>query len=252
MNKLNRLVSLTALGLSLPLLTLTPAAAEETAPKLETDSQKLSYALGMGIGTSLKRLGPSANLDIKVLAQAIGDVMDAKPTLLTEQEANQTRTAFNQKMQEAAAAEKKVRAEKNRAEGEAFLAQNKTKPNVVTTASGLQYEVLNQGTGDTPKDTDTVSVEYRGTLIDGTEFDSSARQGKPASFPVKGVIPGWTEVLKLMSVGSKYRAYIPAALAYGDRGAGQLIGPQATLIFDIELLSIAPPQAQPAAKGTQP
>ncbi len=252
MNKHRRLISLMVIGLSFLLLALKPVVAQEAAPKLETDSQKLSYALGMGIGTSLKRLGPSADLDLKTLAQAIGDVMAGKPTLLTDQEANQTRTAFNQKMQEAATAEKKARAEKNRSEGEAFLAQNKTKPNMVTTASGLQYEVVTQGTGDKPKDTDTVSVHYRGTLIDGTEFDSSARQGKPASFPVKGVIPGWTEVLQLMPVGSKYRVFIPAGLAYADRGAGQLIGPQATLIFDIELLSIAPPEGQPAAKGAQP
>lgn len=252
MNRPNRLVSLVAIGLSMPLLILTPAAAEESLPKLASESEKLSYAFGMGIAASLKRLGPSANLDLKMLTQAIDDVMAGKPTLLTEQEANQARTAFNQKMHETAAAEKKARAEKNRAEGEAFLAQNKTQPNVVTTASGLQYAVLTQGTGDKPKDTDTVSVHYRGTLIDGTEFDSSARQGNPVSFQVKGVIPGWTEVLQLMPVGSKYRVYIPAALAYGDRGAGQLIGPQATLLFDIELLSIAPPQGQPAAKGAQP
>lgn len=248
MNRFNRLVSVMAMGLSVSLLAGAPVAAEGPALKLETDSQKLSYALGMNVGASLKRMGPGADIDPTILAQAIRDVMDARPTLLSEQEANQIRTVFSQKIQETAAAEKKVRADKNRAEGEAFLAQNKAKPNIVTTASGLQYEVLTRGAGDKPKATDTVTVHYRGTLIDGTEFDSSARQGNPVSFQVKGVIPGWTEVLQLMPVGSKYRVFIPADLAYGDRGAGKLIEPQATLIFDVELLSIAPEQAQPAVK----
>jgi FKBP-type peptidyl-prolyl cis-trans isomerase len=232
------------------LLAAPPAVAEEPALKLETDSQKLSYVLGMNIGASLKRLGPSANLDLTIVMQAVKDVMDGKPTLLNEQEANEIRTTFAQKMQEWMAAEVKARGEKNRAEGEAFLAQNKTRPGVVTTASGLQYEVITQGIGDKPKETDTVTVNYRGTLIDGTEFDSSARQGKPVSFPVKGVIPGWTEALQMMPVGSKYRVYIPGNLAYGERSAGRLIGPQSTLIFEVELVSIAPAQAQPVPPAT--
>ena len=128
--------------------------------------------------------------------------------------------------------------EKNRKEGEAFLAENKKKKGVITTESGLQYMVLEKGDGPKPKATDTVSVNYRGTLIDGTEFDSSYKRGKPVTFPVKGVIAGWTEALLLMNVGSKYKLFVPPNLGYGGRGAGRLIGPEATLIFEVELLGI--------------
>jgi FKBP-type peptidyl-prolyl cis-trans isomerase FklB len=129
-------------------------------------------------------------------------------------------------------------ADKNQKEGEVFLAENKKKKGVVTLPSGLQYHVITAGTGKIPKATDTVTTHYRGTLIDGTEFDSSYKRGEPASFPVNGVIKGWTEALQLMKVGSKWQLFIPSNLAYGPQGAGQVIGPSATLIFEIELLSI--------------
>ena len=132
---------------------------------------------------------------------------------------------------------------KNAAAGQKFLADNKTKEGVKTTASGLQYKVMKEGSGATPKTTDTVTVNYRGTLIDGTEFDSSYKRNEPISFPVTGVIPGWTEALQLMKVGSKYQVFIPANLAYGAQGAGQVIGPNSTLIFDVELLGV---QASPS------
>ena len=134
--------------------------------------------------------------------------------------------------------EQKKLAEKNAKEGEAFFAENKKKEGIVTLPSGLQYKVIKEGDGPTPKATDTVSVNYKGTFIDGTEFDSSYKRNQPATFKVKGVIPGWVEALQLMKVGSKWQIFIPASLAYGDKGAGNVIGPNATLIFEVELLSI--------------
>jgi len=148
-------------------------------------------------------------------------------------------------MMEKQIAASKEAAEKNKAEGEKFLEENKKKDGVKTTASGLQYKVIKEGSGASPKETDTVVTNYRGTLIDGTEFDSSYKRNEPASFPVNRVIKGWTEALQLMKPGAKYQLFIPSSLAYGERGAGQTIGPTATLIFDVELLSIKAPE--PAA-----
>jgi FKBP-type peptidyl-prolyl cis-trans isomerase FklB len=157
---------------------------------------------------------------------------------MTEQEVNETLTAFQKEMAAQQAERNKILVEKNKKEGEIFLAENKKKEGVVTLPSGLQYKVIKEGTGETPKLTDTVTVNYSGTLIEGTEFDSSYRRGQPATFPVKGVIAGWTEALQLMKVGSKWQLFIPSNLAYGERGAGRDIGPNTTLIFDVELLSI--------------
>ncbi len=213
-------------------------AAEEQQPKLETDDQKLSYVLGMDFGEVIKRIKADANIDPALVVRAIADVLAGKTTLLAPQQANEIKQAFSQKMQERLATEHKVQADKNRTEGEAFLAQNRTKQGVVTTASGLQYEVITPGQGTKPTATDTVTVNYRGTLLDGSEFDSSYKRGKPATFPVDGVIPGWSEALQLMPVGSKYRLFIPADLGYGERGAGRQIGPNATLVFEVELLNL--------------
>ena len=158
--------------------------------------------------------------------------------LLTEQEIREITTAFQKEMMAKQEELNKKLGEKNKKEGEVFLAENKKKEGVKTLPSGLQYKVIKAGTGKKPKLTDTVTTNYRGTLIDGTEFDSSYRRGQPASFPVNGVIPGWTEALQLMEEGAKWQLFVPPNLAYGDRGAGRQIGPNATLIFEVELISI--------------
>jgi FKBP-type peptidyl-prolyl cis-trans isomerase len=242
------LVGLSVIGLT---VVVWPARAEDAGTKLTSDADKFSYVVGMDIGATIKRLGPDAPLNPELILRAIQDVLTGKEPLLDTQQANEIRLALSRKLQERMAAEMKQAAEKNRTEGEAFLANNKTREGVTTTASGLQYEVLTAGTGEKPKDSDVVTVNYRGTLLDGSEFDSSYKRGKPATFPVKGVIAGWTEGLQLMSVGGKYRLYIPTALAYGERGAGRNIGPNATLIFDIELLSIGKAEDK-AAKPAVP
>src|SRR3989338_270904 len=161
-----------------------------------------------------------------------------KTTLKSEKEVQETMMAFQNEMKTKQAEHAKVLGGKNKKEGEAFLAENKKKEGVKTTASGLQYKVIKNGNGKKPKATDTVTVHYKGTLIDGTEFDSSYKRGEPTSFPVNQVIAGWTEALQLMNVGSKWQLFIPANLGYGDRGAGPQIGPNAAFIFEVELISL--------------
>jgi FKBP-type peptidyl-prolyl cis-trans isomerase FklB len=177
-------------------------------------------------------------IDADILAQGIKDgISDAKP-LLSEQEVRETLAGFQAEMTAKQMELAKKRGEKNKKEGEAFLAENQKKEGVKTLPSGLQYIIMKAGTGNSPKLTDEVTVHYRGTLIDGTEFDSSSRRGKPETLPVNGVIPGWTEALQLMQVGAKWQLFVPANLAYGERGAGREIGPNAVIIFEIELISI--------------
>lgn len=212
----------------------TPAAAAPT-----TQKEKLSYAIGMNLGGQFK--SQSVDVDPAMLAQGIRDAIAGK-TALTEDEARAVMAAFQEEMRSKQQAMMAQAADKNAKEGEAFLAANKTKPGVVTTPSGLQYKVITAGTGPKPTVDDTVLCHYRGTLIDGTEFDSSYKRNAPAKFPVKGVIKGWTEALQLMPVGSKWQLWVPATLAYGDRGAGSQIGPNTMLIFEVELLSIQPKQ----------
>ena len=173
-----------------------------------------------------------------MFAKGLQDMLAGGKTLLTPDEAKTVITELQKAMVVKQAAAAKAAGEKNKAEGEAFLAANKAKEGVVTLPSGLQYKVITTGTGPKPTLEQTVICQYRGTLIDGKEFDSSFKRGQPASFPVKGVIKGWTEVLQLMPVGSKWQVFIPSALAYGERGAGADIGPNATLIFEIELVAI--------------
>ena len=204
-----------------------PAMAQETA--LETPESKVSYALGMMIGERVIKQYGEVDYDLLVQAmkaQAAGDATD-----LSMEEAQMVL----QEQQQAAAAEAAAEAQQA---GASFLEENKAREGVMVTDSGLQYEVLSEGEGPKPTADDTVSVHYVGTLMDGTEFDSSIARGEPASFPLKGVIPGWTEGLQLMNVGSKYRFVIPSDLAYGERGAGQAIGPGETLVFEVELLEI--------------
>ncbi|MGA8538360.1 MAG: FKBP-type peptidyl-prolyl cis-trans isomerase [Terriglobales bacterium] len=224
------------------------ATASATAKKpgtaapaaLTTKKDKFSYALGMNIGTGLgaQLKKQSVEVDWNLVAQGIKDVAAGSKTRLTQEEAqavvtemqNEVRKEQQEKMQEAGA--------KNKTEGGAFLAANKSKEGVVTLPDGLQYKILTEGKGPKPTATDSVVCNYRGTLINGTEFDSSYKRGQPATFGVGQVIKGWTEALQLMPVGSKWQLYIPSSLAYGERGAGADIGPDATLIFEVELLSI--------------
>ncbi len=217
------------------LLLVSQVGAEERLV-LKDQKDKVSYSIGMDIGNNLKK--QSIDIDPDILAQGLKDAFSGGKTLLSEQEFIDIMTAFQKELRAKQIERAKELAEKNKKEGEAFLAENKQKEGVITLPSGLQYKVIKEGTGETPKLEDTVTVNYRGTLIDETEFDSSFRRGQPATFSVKGVIPGWREALQLMKVGSKWQLFIPSDLAYGERGAGRDIGPYATLIFDIELLSI--------------
>jgi FKBP-type peptidyl-prolyl cis-trans isomerase FklB len=190
----------------------------------------------MNIGNNLKR--QSMELNPEILSQGIWDSLTDGKTLMTEQEYRDTMTAFEQEMKQKQVTQIKELSEKNKQQGEAFLAENKKKDAVITLPSGLQYKVIKKGTGKTPKATDTVTVNYMGSLINGTEFDSSYRRGQPASFKVNGVISGWTEALQLMQEGAKWQLFIPSDLAYGERGAGRDIGPYSALIFEVELISI--------------
>jgi len=219
--------------LGLAFLSVSAYAAD---PALKTQKDKVSYSIGLDIGKNLKTQG--IEIDPNLLSKGIQDAVSGGKPMLTEEEVQGVMTAFSQEMQSKMAAKSKAAADKNQKEGDAFLAENKKKKDVVTLPSGLQYKILKAGTGKKPKSTDTVTTNYKGTLIDGTEFDSSYKRGQPASFPVTGVIPGWTEALQLMPVGSKWQLFVPPTLAYGPRGAGPQIGPNATLIFEVELLGI--------------
>jgi len=200
---------------------------------LKNQKDKISYIIGMRIGNDMKK--QSIDINPSILAKGIEDALASAKPLLTEQEVQETMMAFQKEMM----AKQAEVAKKNKTEGEAFLAENKKKEGVKTLPSGLQYKVTKAGTGKKPKSTDMVTVNYRGTLIDGTEFDSSYKRGQPATFQVSGVIPGWTEALQLMEEGAKWQLFIPSNLAYGERGTqGGPIGPNATLIFEVELISI--------------
>ena len=194
-------------------------------PVLKNQKEKVSYIIGTDIGGNLKR--QSIDIDPNILARGVQDALSGATPLLSKEEIQETMVAFQKEMME-----------KQKQRGEAFLSENKKKEGVKTLPSGLQYKVIKAGTGKKPKVNDTVTVNYRGTLIDGTEFDSSFRRGQPAAFPVSGVIPGWTEALPLMQEGAKWQLFVPPNLAYGERGAGGLIGPNATLIFEVELISV--------------
>ena len=215
---------------------LSGAAFAADAPKLKGDKEKLSYSIGMDIGGNLKR--GSVDVDPDLLVRGLKDSYGGGKTVLSEDEARKTIATY-QKARTAKQAEAKVKlSEKNKADGEKFLAENAKKKGVKSLPSGLQYMEITPGKGKSPKASDTVTVHYKGTLIDGTEFDSSYKRGQPATFPVSGVIPGWIEALQLMKEGAKWRLFIPSNLAYGERGAGRDIGPNATLIFEVELISV--------------
>ena len=190
----------------------------------------------MNMGNNLRK--QSVDVDPNLVAQGLKDAIAGGKTQMTEDEARASLIQLQTEMKAKQEAKMKEAGESNKKEGETFLAANKSKPNVVTLASGLQYKILTAGTGTKPASTDTVVCNYKGTLIDGTEFDSSYKRGQPATFPVSGVIKGWTEALQLMPVGSKWQLFIPSDLAYGERGAPGNIGPNATLIFEVDLISI--------------
>jgi len=206
---------------------------QDKSTPLKDSKDKVSYSIGLNIGFNLKKQNVSINPDTFVLG--LKDALAGKPQM-TDEQVKETMTAFEKEMID----KQKAAGVKNGADGEKFLAENKKKEGVKTTASGLQYKVVKEGTGAQPKEKDTVMANYRGTLIDGTEFDSSYKRGQPATFPVSGVIKGWTEALQMMKVGSKYQLFIPAKLAYGERAIGPDIGPNSTLIFEVELLDVKP------------
>ena len=217
-------------------LAMSGIALAADAPELKSEREKLSYSVGMDIGANLKR--QSIDVDAELLTKGFRDSYTGAKTLLTEEESRQAIQNFQKQMMAKQAEAAKQMAEKNKAEGEKFLAENGKKDGVKTLTSGLQYKVITPGTGKSPKSTDTVTTHYKGTLIDGTEFDSSYTRNQTATFPVSGVIPGWTEGLQLMKEGGKYMLFVPSNLAYGERGAGRDIGPNATLVFEVELISV--------------
>jgi FKBP-type peptidyl-prolyl cis-trans isomerase FklB len=228
--------------------TAAKAQVEESAFK--TTKEKVSYALGMAFGRDTKAQG--VELDPEVFIRGFKDTVSGGQVAMTDEEAQKTMIAFQTEMMTKKQEETKRLGEENKKEGEAFLAENKKKEGVKTTASGLQYKVVKEGDGKKPTAQDTVTVHYKGMLIDGKEFDSSFKRNQPATFPVSGVIPGWTEALQLMKTGSKYDIVIPSNLAYGEAGAGGVIPPNATLRFEVELLSVQAPEAKAASKATAP
>jgi FKBP-type peptidyl-prolyl cis-trans isomerase len=213
-------------------------AKPATGVALTTQKQKNSYALGMNVGSGMRKQGLDQKVDPALVARGLRDALSGAKTAITEDEMKTTIQALAGEFRAAQEAKAKEAGAASRKDGESFLAANKTKEGVKVLPDGLQYKVLTEGNGPKPTASDTVTVNYRGTLINGTEFDSSYKRGQPASFPVGGVIKGWTEALQLMPVGSKWQLFIPSDLAYGDRGAGGDIGPGQTLIFEVELLSI--------------
>lgn len=231
--------------ISFALLALTSTGFAQGTTELKTETDKVSYSIGLDIGSTFKKQNMEVNLDL--LMAGMKDAVGGKKPLLTDDQVKETMTAYSKSMMEKQAAKAKEESAKNAAAGEKFLAENKGKEGVKTTASGLQYKVIKEGSGAAPKETETVVVHYKGTLIDGKEFDSSYKRNEPATFPVNRVIKGWTEGLQLMKPGSKYQFFIPASLGYGERGAGQDIGPNQTLIFEVELQSVKPAEAVPAA-----
>jgi FKBP-type peptidyl-prolyl cis-trans isomerase FklB len=208
----------------------------EKPVKLESKEDKVSYSIGMNIGSSLKR--DSITIVPEAFLRGIADAKaDSAQRLMTDQEVQETLSTFQEEMRTRKADNAKAQSEKNRIDGEAFLAENGKKEGVVTRPSGLQYKVLNEGKGKSPKETSTVTVNYVGRLLDGTEFDSSFKRGEPATFPLGGMIRGWIEGVPLMKEGAKYEFYIPPSLGWGENGAGGVIPPNATVIFQVELIS---------------
>jgi FKBP-type peptidyl-prolyl cis-trans isomerase FklB len=227
-------------------LSVAITAPGEDKPQLKELKDKVSYSIGLDLGFNFKKQNLELNTD--ALLAGGKDALSGKQPLLSESEVKETMTALTKQLEE----KQKAAAEQNVKDGEKFLAENKTKEGVKTMASGLQYKVIKEGTGPKPKATDSVVAHYRGTLINGTEFDSSYKRGQPATFPLSGVIKGWTEGLQLMKVGSKYQLFVPSILAYGDRAMGPDIAPNSTLIFEVELVGIQPAESPSPAPASSP
>ncbi len=238
---------------SLRLLAIAVAAASlvsACAPKqdssadagagLESDAQKFGYALGYDLGKQLEPL--KEDTDLAALKAGLDDAVGGKDPKLDDAARDQIKNTVDQRMRERLLKQREDQAVKNKEEGEKFLAENAKREGVKTTASGLQYEVITEGKGEHPKASDTVTVNYVGTLLNGEEFDNSYKRGQALTMPLNGFIPGWTEGVQLMTPGSKYKFYIPSSLAYGERGAGVKMGPNQTLVFEVELLSIGEPK----------
>jgi len=218
------------------------ATGAKTPLTLKTDKDKVSYAIGVNIGKSMHK--DSVDIDPTIFSRGMKDALAGGKLLLTDDEMKVALTKLQTELRAKQEQAMQKAGEINKKAGDDFLAQNKTKEGVVALPDGLQYKILKEGTGPKPSATDSVVCNYRGTLLDGTEFDSSYKRGQPATFPVSGVIKGWTEAVQLMPVGSKWQLFVPAELAYGNRGAGPDIGPNSTLIFEVELLSIQNKAAQ--------
>jgi len=221
---------------ALGVIALTVYGVAEDTSALKTPQEKFSYALGMEIGNGFRK--QALDLDPATVGKGLADAFSGGKTLLTEDEMRTVLTSAQEELRKKQAALRAERAQVALKEGEAFLAANKGKEGVIALPSGLQYKILKAGTGEKPDSDDTVVCNYRGTLVDGTEFDSSAKHNGPATFPLRGVIRGWREALQLMPVGSKWQLFVPAYLAYGENGAGQVVPPNSALIFEVELLSI--------------
>jgi FKBP-type peptidyl-prolyl cis-trans isomerase len=226
-----------------------PAAKAQTPSAFATEKERLSYAIGMNVGSGLRK--QDIEVDPNLLLQGLKDALAGGKTQMTDEEVRATFQQLQNSLKAKQEEKMKLAAESNKKEGDAFLAANKTKQGVVVLPSGLQYKILTQGTGPKPTPADSVVCNYKGTLINGTEFDSSYKRGEPATFPVTRVIKGWTEALQLMPTGSKWQLFVPPDLAYGERGAGNDIGPNATLVFEVELLSIQD-KPKPAAPVPSP
>lgn len=229
---MKKTILLATIGLALSLSSCDQATTDNTQSSntMSNDMDTLSYSFGVSIGTNLQQ-NDIQEVNSEMIAKGIADVFSEGEAAMSVEECQAVIQAYYEKKESQKGAD-------NADRGKVFLQENASKDGIMTTGSGLQYEILNEGTGDKPQITDEVTVHYTGTLIDGTVFDSSVERGEPASFPVNGVIPGWIEALQLMPTGSKWKLYIPSELAYGPRGAGRMIGPNETLIFEVELISI--------------
>ena len=222
------------------------APSDQPVPSdISSDAQQFGYSVGFDIGHSLAQV--KDDVDVKALEKGLEEAIAGQPARLSDKQREAVKTAVVKKLQQKQIEERAAKAKQNQEDGEKFLADNAKRSGVKTTADGLQYEVVSEGKGDHPTKDDKVTVNYKGTLIDNTVFDSSYDRNQPVTFPLANVIPGWTEGLQLMTPGSKYKFYIPSNLGYGERGAGMKIGPNSTLIFEVELISIDKGGAKPAA-----
>jgi FKBP-type peptidyl-prolyl cis-trans isomerase len=225
------------LFLVLAILFLTVGIHAQESPALKTQQDKINYGIGVGVARNFKNQGIEANLDLVI--RGMRDTLSGGPLMMTEEELAKVMGAFQQELRQKQARAAAATAEKNKKEGEAFLAENAKKEGIKALPSGLQYHILKAGNGKIPSSADSVECHYRGYFIDGKEFDNSYKRGEPATFKVQGgVISGWTEALKIMPVGSKWQVFLPPLLAYGEKGAGSQIEPNKTLIYEIELLAI--------------